>query len=88
MTNITAQVRKTHSDVSSLAIQKEIVDHRKIAVELAEALEFHLAAAVYLENNDQEEAFNNAVRAYGMINLARESQQIILDQSLNNMVLL
>ena len=88
MTKIATQIKKVYSNESSSAENKKEIDgHKKIASQLAEALILHLAAAAYLENNDQEEAFNIAVRAYGMINLAKESQQIIIDESLNALVL-
>jgi hypothetical protein len=88
MTNIATHIKKIYSNISSSAEnQKEIDGHKKIASQLAVALKLHLAAAAYLENNDQEEAFNNAVSAYGMISLARESQQLILDESLSELVL-
>jgi hypothetical protein len=87
MTNRTTQIKKKPSDESSSEKQKGIDGHKKIANQLSEASELHLAAAAYLEDGDQVGAFHNAVSAYGMISLARESQQLILDHSLNGKVL-
>ena len=87
MTTKTTQIKKTHSDESSSENQKGIDGHKKIAIQLSEASEHHLAAAAYLEDGDQVGAFHSAVSAYGMISLARESQQLILDHSLNCKVL-
>ncbi|MGD0711742.1 MAG: hypothetical protein ABR968_11270 [Bacteroidales bacterium] len=89
MTNIATHIKNIYSKISSSKEnQKEIDNHKKIANQLAEALKLHLEAAAYLENNDPVEAFHSAICAYGMIILAKESQQIIIDQSLNELVLL
>jgi hypothetical protein len=67
--------------------QKSIEDHKKIATQLMQAAELHFAAANYIEMDDHVQAFDNIVKAYSLLSLARESQQINLDHTLNGQIM-
>ncbi|MGD0710835.1 MAG: hypothetical protein ABR968_06595 [Bacteroidales bacterium] len=65
---------------------QEIEDHKKLAIQLREAAQFHLEAANQIKRNDYVQAFQSIISAYGILSLAKDSQKYFLDSILNGQI--
>jgi len=81
-------IKIEHPDGLSNEKIQEIEDHKRIAIQLREAANLHLAAANQLKSNDYVKAFQSIVSAYGIIKQTKDSQRFFLDNTLNGQIVL
>jgi hypothetical protein len=83
---MSTQNKMEYPDGFSKDILQEIEEQNKIAIQLEEAAQLHLAAANQLKSKNYVQAFQSVISAYGIINLAKDSQRYFLDNMLDGQI--